>query len=197
MRAPGSLFTAIFIISSLCGCAPQTKQKWLRTFFDGVPDNGEQVSLPKEQEGSEPAKDKKTSSSETAFGRFGGTAEEPSPPQQKPEPAIFRHPPYAEGQCDICHQGKSSQTLVAQPPELCFFCHDDFLKDAKTKHYPAEEGMCTACHNPHKSENERLLAKPIPALCFDCHDREDVMRIEIHTMIEGESCISCHNPHAE
>ncbi|MBI3617833.1 MAG: hypothetical protein HY210_06420 [Candidatus Omnitrophica bacterium] len=189
MRAPRSLFVTIFIISLLCSCAPQTKQKWLKTFFDGVPGGDEQTRLPKGQGGSEPAKDKKASSFETA--------EEPSAAQKKPVPAIFRHPPYAEGQCDICHQSKSSQTLIAQPPELCFFCHDDFLKDAKTKHYPAEEGMCTACHNPHKSENEHLLVKPIPALCFDCHDREDVLSIEIHTTVEGESCISCHNPHAE
>ena len=189
MRAPGSLLMAIFIISLLCSCAPQTKQKWLKTFFDGVPDDEGQASLPKEQEGSEPTKDKETSPLKAA--------EEPSAPQKKPVPAIFRHPPYAEGQCDMCHQSKSSQTLLAQPPELCFSCHDDFLKDAKTKHYPAEEGMCTACHNPHKSENERLLVKPIPALCFDCHDREDISSMEIHTTVEGESCISCHNPHAE
>lgn len=189
MRAPGLFFTTIFIISFLCGCAPQTKQKWLRTFFDGVPDDVGPENLPDKQGEFEPARDEKVNSSETA--------EELSAPQEKPGPVIFRHPPYAEGQCDMCHQGKSSQTLVAQPPDLCFSCHDDFLKDAKIKHYPAEEGMCTACHNPHKSENERLLVKPIPALCFDCHDREDVFSLEIHTMIEGESCVSCHNPHAE
>ncbi len=189
MRGPGYFFVTIFIVSFLCGCTPQTKQKWLKTFFDGVPDDAEQTSLPKEQEVSDLAKDKKASSSETA--------EESAAPQEQPGSVIFRHPPYAEEQCDICHQGKSSQKLTAEPPELCFFCHDDFLKDAKTKHYPAEEGMCTACHNPHKSENERLLVKPIPVLCFDCHDREDVSSMEIHTTVEGESCISCHNPHAE
>lgn len=189
MRGPGSFFTALFIISFLCGCSPQTKQKWLKTFFDGVPDGEEQARLPKGQEGSEPAKDKETSSLKVA--------EEPSAPQEKPVPAIFRHPPYADGQCDICHESKFSQKLSMEPPELCFTCHDDFLQGKKTRHYPAEEGMCTACHNPHKSENEHLLAKPIPALCFDCHDHEDVSSIEVHATVEGESCISCHNPHAE
>lgn len=189
MRGPGAFFTMLFIVLFLCGCTPQTKQKWLKIFFDGVPDDGKQAGLPKAREGYEPAKGKETGPSETADGL--------SAVQKKPEPMIFRHPPYAEGQCDMCHESKSSQTLLAQPPELCFSCHDDFLKDAKTKHYPAEEGMCTACHNPHKSENEHLLVKPIPALCFDCHDREDVLSKEIHTVVEGESCISCHNPHAE
>ncbi len=189
MHAAGLLFTTFSIVLFLYGCTPQTKQKWLRIFFDGVPDSGQEVNLLKDQKGSESAEDKKVSSFEAAA--------EPSVPQEKAGPMILRHPPYAEGQCDVCHQGKSSQTLAAEPPGLCFSCHDDFLKDAKTKHYPAGEGMCTACHNPHKSENERLLDKPIPALCFDCHDREDVSGIEIHAAVEGESCVSCHNPHGE
>ena len=28
---------------------------------------------------------------------------------------------------------------------------------------------CTNCHNPHSSQNARLLKETVPFLCLDCH----------------------------
>jgi DmsE family decaheme c-type cytochrome len=35
--------------------------------------------------------------------------------------------------------------------------------------YSVEEGGCTECHNPHGSENDRLLVQPTSHLCRRCH----------------------------
>jgi predicted CXXCH cytochrome family protein len=106
--------------------------------------------------------------------------------------------------CLNCHEPHSSahsQLLVATSPALCLSCHDREIPTADPKrvvsnikkrvqempfvHTPAGGGAsCTeSCHNPHGSENDRLLtenfslknynrfaAVPNPyALCVDCH----------------------------
>lgn len=38
-----------------------------------------------------------------------------------------------------------------------------------TTGYAVAEGGCTECHNPHGSENDRLLAQPANHLCRQCH----------------------------
>ena len=179
------------IVCVLSGCASSTKQKWLNVFFDGVPVPG--IQQPTSPKASSPSPEEPANPG----GPAPETASAPEKELKKNEPVLFRHPPYAENACDICHESKFSQKLSVEPPELCFSCHDDFLKGAKTKHYPAEAGMCTACHNPHKSENKFLLVQPQPELCFQCHDKQDVMSKEVHVVIEGEICTNCHNPHAE
>lgn len=180
MRAAGQIGAILFLLVALNGCTPPTKHKLLQTFFDGVPDLEEGQPTVAAEQASEAL-----------------PAVPPTGAAKPPEETVVRHPPYAEGACDSCHESKFSQTLTDQPPALCFYCHDDFLEGKKSKHYPAEEGMCTECHNPHKSKNKFMLVEPQPGLCFTCHDSEDVLQIEIHVTVEGEECTGCHNPHAE
>lgn len=104
--------------------------------------------------------------------------------------------------CESCHKvqegmshpdQKGSVTLVQKAPDLCFTCHDQSKFKPKVTHQPVSAGMCTACHNPHKSENIKILKEGLPKLCFTCHDESKFKGKYVHSM--GGMCISCHNPH--
>ncbi len=55
--------------------------------------------------------------------------------------------------------------------KLCYNCHDASKLKAggSVEHNPFKEGECLTCHNPHTSENPKLVLKKMNALCFDCH----------------------------
>lgn len=104
--------------------------------------------------------------------------------------------------CHDAHQSDYSKRLKAWPPmEVCFTCHDkpqqtptgtvmnmkewvESHPDNEMRHGPVREGMCNACHEPHGTDNWRMLKASFPAdfyspfrpgetygLCFTCHDR--------------------------
>ena len=144
--------------------------------------------------------------------------------------------------CTNCHSPHSSsekKVLVKSQPELCLSCHNKEMKSAnrtipnmkivlersKYVHGAIENNGCTACHNPHASNNKYLLQKTFPSgnyaavakntyeLCMDCHERslyEDEPTNEstgfrngeknlhfVHVNKEkGRTCLNCHNPHA-
>jgi predicted CXXCH cytochrome family protein len=69
------------------------------------------------------------------------------------------HGPVAVGECIICHDDfhgqDSAENLIQQSERACFNCHDE---NRLSQH--AEEvisGNCVDCHNPHSSEDNRLL----------------------------------------
>ena len=74
-------------------------------------------------------------------------------------------------------------------------CHSDKV-DFKYLHGPTSAGDCTACHNPHESDNNALTVKDGPELCLTCHfDMQEVMKKKnVHPAILS-GCTSCHNPH--
>jgi predicted CXXCH cytochrome family protein len=110
--------------------------------------------------------------------------------------------------CTVCHSGidatdiphtitnRYSKGLSSRQNGLCYNCHDksQFMKN--TVHGAVLFLGCTSCHNPHSSENERLLYEPIPALCKRCHEESKMARSELHGSIGDTSCSICHNPHA-
>lgn len=83
--------------------------------------------------------------------------------------------------CKTCHdqldatsvphksKGKAPKGLSAESPALCGSCHEKRLFEGKLVHAPVAAGMCTACHDPHASNNVGLLKKDPAALCLDCH----------------------------
>lgn len=123
----------------------------------------------------------------------------------------------ADGEmCIACHEmpeeGKHRFQLMAEGAELCFSCHDEDSFAGKTVHGPVAKGECIKCHNPHASDQERMLRKTIPDLCFDCHKRalkdakgkvlpspkrtfEDE-EMKLHPPFAEGECLYCHNPHA-
>jgi predicted CXXCH cytochrome family protein len=163
------------------------------------------------------------------------------------EPAKFKgkvvHGPVAEGNCVGCHaphSAKNKPLLDKTSPELCFGCHAAQLKDAQgrmlpaikslfddkeaTLHPPFAAGECSFCHQPHTSEQVRLLAEAYPAdfyasfseksygLCFTCHSSSifEAPRTLAETNFrngnlnlhyrhvnrdKGRTCSACHSPH--
>jgi predicted CXXCH cytochrome family protein len=124
------------------------------------------------------------------------------PMQRHVMEAAFKHKPAIEKEsCSNCHEPHSSPFeyhLKAEPMDLCLKCHNrqltaydgSILMDMKALlennpswHGPIREKNCSACHNPHGSNNFRILRHGYPAqfyteefsidryeLCFSCHD---------------------------
>ena len=161
----------------LLSCSGQATHNALTVFFDGVP---------------EPAVKEHTKKDSAA------TTDKPNPKlvsSAKPVEKINLHPPYADRNCNICHQGGGSQKLTEQPPQLCYQCHDDFSKKFAVLHGPVANGSCTGCHDPHSSKNDKLLLKDGQQLCYNCHNKKDVLKNDIHSVIEDTKCWDCHDPH--
>ena len=86
--------------------------------------------------------------------------------------------------------------LLTQPvKDLCTSCHPDKI-GYKFAHGPASTGDCTFCHNPHESNNARLLVKEGADLCFTCHVdmQSEIKKKYVHPALDM-GCTSCHNPH--
>lgn len=108
--------------------------------------------------------------------------------------------------CGVCHDGAHDMEkfafsngkpkgLSSEVPQLCMGCHDESEFGKKTIH-PALSSGCTACHNPHASENDHLLLAVEPDICFGCHEKERFMEGKsVHPAI-GFGCTVCHNPHS-
>ena len=104
--------------------------------------------------------------------------------------------------CDTCHQAvvtqhpqKKTKTfkLTQEVPGLCAQCHQAFGA-MKYIHPPVKDGMCTTCHNPHASAEQKLLTQPLKDLCASCHpDKIDYKFV--HGPTATGDCTSCHNPH--
>ncbi len=110
--------------------------------------------------------------------------------------------------CETCHQqgstphpaekgkGKgqaSAFTLTEALPKLCYQCHSAF-GTKQAVHPPVKNGECTFCHNPHASDEKKLLAKPVKDLCLSCHPDKTEHKF-LHPPTEAGECLSCHNPH--
>jgi predicted CXXCH cytochrome family protein len=105
------------------------------------------------------------------------------------------HPPYAEKQCDGCHDKNKQDGLIAPRAQLCFICHPDIIKKAFV-HGPAATGSCLECHEPHSTPNEALLKTDKVVLCAVCH-REKRLAAAMHDSVaaKGMICTDCHDPH--
>lgn len=109
--------------------------------------------------------------------------------------------PVAEN-CTGCHEavttphpkkGTKTFKLTQEPPELCYTCHEAFGKKS-TVHPPVEQGACTMCHNPHASDQPKLLAQPVKDLCPTCHSDHVDFKV-VHGPVSAGDCTACHTPH--
>jgi len=168
------LFLALMLTSQ---CSPNASKSLLNFFFDGVP---------------EP---------DTASGMVVLTSvESDSIVQAGNEDASTLtkasvHYPYQERECAACHDEQSLGSMLEPQPGLCYLCHEDFAGTYAYLHGPVAGGYCTSCHDPHSSENEKLLKIVGDDLCFHCHEKKSVGRNEIHQDLDGMLCTDCHNPH--
>ncbi|WP_415396494.1 cytochrome c3 family protein [Sulfurimonas sp. CS5] len=138
------------------------------------------------------------------------------------------HAPTANWLCLDCHNGKyaeynmdqegKSKYLAPNPiAKTCTSCHETVKKwtESKYTHGPVNDGRCERCHNPHGSDNDFFLRKPIWELCTTCHaekaDGKHVVSSFVFSRNSGAhptkgvkdparpsrdlTCSGCHNPH--
>lgn len=181
MKHLSKIWSAILLIlgiTLLSQCSPHAGKSVLHFFFDGVPeaDSSNQLS-----------RDPGSISGDTLAYTQEVLALE--------EPAVLLHYPYGEDECASCHDELSLGSMVEPQPGLCYSCHEDLAKTYSYLHGPVAGGYCTACHDPHRSENKQLLKLRGDELCFYCHREQDVIKNEMHQDLEGMVCMDCHNPH--
>jgi len=153
------------------------------------------------------------------------------------------HEPVTTGKnCANCHNPHGSDVpriLADTEIHLCLGCHDEPMDtpngpivdmkswiDTNPEHHgPIRDGNCTGCHQPHGSENFRILQHTFPrrfyapfsldtyALCFECHEETLVLDARTTTLTgfrngdvnlhylhvnqqKGRTCRACHEIHA-
>ncbi|WP_321367345.1 cytochrome c3 family protein [uncultured Desulfuromusa sp.] len=150
---------------------------------------------------------------------------------------------YRPEKCSGCHSAHFSQypALLSLPEkDVCLSCHgqDDYSKSEplnniakeiqgkRELHRPLADGECSACHNPHGSDNTRMLFGAYPKsfyhpytkgsydFCLQCHDKnllrfaettiytefrngkQNLHYLHVANKYKGRSCRACHEPHA-
>jgi predicted CXXCH cytochrome family protein len=160
------------------------------------------------------------------------------------EEAEVDHAPTRTGDeclnCHAAHAGDGDPNLKKPQLELCLDCHDEpvesgdsMLTDMKTFlerndewHQPIRDKSCAGCHDPHGSQNVRLLKQSFPpgfytsfdvdsyGLCFSCHDEpmvtvkstrtltgfrngnQNLHYLHVNRKKRGRTCRACHDMHA-
>jgi predicted CXXCH cytochrome family protein len=105
--------------------------------------------------------------------------------------------------CSNCHAAADAPQPLAtsQPqPGLCFDCHPELqeqLGKVTAPHAPARDGTCTACHSPHSSAVDGLLAGTTLEVCGACHPAviAATRRPQPHKPAADGRCGDCHQAH--
>jgi predicted CXXCH cytochrome family protein len=161
-----------------CQCSPYTGKSLLNFFFDGVPEGDSSLMVKADHD--------------MVTGDFPDST---AVLLVSYEHGQIIHYPYGEGECDLCHNEQALGSMLEPEPALCYTCHEDLSEQYSYLHGPVAGGYCTACHDPHKSENEKLLKLTGEALCSYCHEARSVLQNEMHQDLDGMLCTDCHNPH--
>ncbi|MFZ4855050.1 MAG: cytochrome c3 family protein [Desulfuromonadaceae bacterium] len=147
-----------------------------------------------------------------------------------------------EGGCSSCHSAHYSanrRLLPFDEMSTCLYCHDkdnlgtpplrNIKKDIEGKkflHGPIKNGQCAPCHDPHGSDNFRMLRGSYPAeiyvpykegvygACLSCHEKNllrfadttiytkfrngkrNLHYVHIVNNRKSRTCRVCHQPHA-
>ena len=106
--------------------------------------------------------------------------------------------------CHGVHEYKSEkfQLKAASVQETCVQCHrTEVNKVHRSSHMPVgdmngNKMECTTCHNPHGSQNVRMLktGDSIVEACTSCHAEKRGPFLWEHP-IGRENCLTCHDPH--
>ena len=198
------------------GCGTEARYRTLTFFFTGVPPPGEEHAASKI-----PAPSGERAASKEAAAPGARRVRR----DFVQEPAFFAHGPFGAAQCDRCHAvaaSKPFRAVSAEPAkpadaaparrsigprlatplrELCLTCHADKAHASAEAqglwmHGPVANGLCVACHSPHRAAREyMLLGKNNVEMCTGCHRKPDLARTVAHQKDPEADCLACHNPH--
>jgi predicted CXXCH cytochrome family protein len=153
------------------GCSAEKRYRALSTFFDGVPDPNATVRA------------NPTALLGTPIGN-----------QQTSTAKAYQHKPFAEKRCADCHTTNNTQ-LVSTQADLCVKCHQPELHQYAKMHGPVTAGKCLWCHEPHESDQPKLLKVTASDLCLQCHDRSLLSPKVVDHANEQANCLVCHSGH--
>lgn len=111
--------------------------------------------------------------------------------------------------CSTCHETHRSEPsgspqgtfhLAKPQPELCLDCHDakdKGLQDAHLKQ-PFDRARCTECHNPHGSDQAKLLNNYVhppfaEKQCDACHEAPKDGHVVLSDGARRDLCLTCHS----
>lgn len=108
--------------------------------------------------------------------------------------------------CRDCHNKlplagevtKISQKKVVEEKELFYITSKKVNggSDDVYVHGAVKTGRCSVCHDPHQTDNPRMLKFSETAkLCFQCHSDDLTGRNSIHPPAGDGTCDACHSPH--
>lgn len=181
-------FVLCGVLPVLAGCSgdPLVNHKRLTNIFDGVPD------LPPLQQLCE---DNMGDIFNTYYEERLAEAQAGSIEEEKAVIVGSSHPPYAEKNCQGCHNFKKTNLLIVPPDQLCETCHVGFVK-GKYIHGPVSVRDCLACHLPHSSKNKSLLQESVSDICSKCH-QEERLASQMHKLVmkNNMECVNCHDAH--
>ncbi len=190
-RALTMLAVAGLVLGVYLGCNEETQYNTLSFFFDGVPAPGSPPPS-KKTRGSMAVSPKQGTSE--ALQLAGGSLEETGKPAIV---IVSEHEPYRNRDCFTCHQTESSMVAVKGDSSLCRKCHAVYVDPPADQwvHGPAALGMCTYCHEPHKSQYPSLLTAAPRDLCLQCHADANLLEQPYHKEVGEKACSTCHDPH--
>lgn len=188
LRIVMAVFGLAGIFALIAGCTdPLARQNVLTTVFDGVPDLPPVEVLCEEHMG-EKYKEFYDALAEAQQRKEGQSEEKPG--------ILSSHMPYAEKNCQGCHDFKAANLLIAPANELCFVCHKNFIQGPNV-HGPVAVGDCLACHVPHDSKYTSLLQQERSTICTKCHiEKRLAENMHIQVISHNMDCVDCHDPHS-
>jgi DmsE family decaheme c-type cytochrome len=102
--------------------------------------------------------------------------------------------------CADCHSmaDRKDPMLARGLDWSCQECHSEYAGPFAYEHPVTEQHLfqgsgCTACHSPHGSPNDRLLAQPGNGVCLQCHGIPAGHRTAHSGLGAKVACIDCHS----
>lgn len=174
----------------LFGCDPVTRHKTLTTVFDGVPNPPPVEKLCEEYMGD------KYREFYAALDVYKKKVASTDVDGEEKVSILSSHRPYAEKNCEGCHDFKRKNLLLQPKDKLCVMCHKNFIQ-GNFVHGPVAVGDCLGCHLPHDSKNPALLQRPKNEICSKCHQEKRLAEnMHIAVIQHNMFCVDCHDPHS-
>ncbi|TAL16935.1 hypothetical protein EPN96_07080 [bacterium] len=103
-------------------------------------------------------------------------------------------------QCSDCHD-ENMKLVEGGQPYVCLACHvvvsqnpENDADPMSNNHFKSTVATCTECHEPHLSQNVKLMAPQKLEPCKSCHAK-NYAGAKNHAAFEEGGCMACHDPH--